>query len=542
MNIIIGNAWVYANGSLHIGHLAALLPGDVLARYHRLKGDTVCFVSGSDCYGTPITLRAKNEKRSPLEISEKYHQSIQSAFEALNFSFDVYSKTTAEHHQTFVDEFHKQLYENKYVVEKTLPQVYCEHCDRYLPDRLVIGICPSCGEEARGDQCDACGSIYQPEELLDIRCFDCHHKPVFKTTNHLYIEISQLKDALTTFLQEHESHWRSNAVAFTKRYLEEGLKDRAITRDLDWGIKVPKEGYENKRLYIWVENVLGYLSTTALWCHRQNIDFKRFWNDQSKHYYVHGKDNIPFHTIILPALLIAHGEEFKLPDEIISSEYLTLEGKKISTSKNYALWLEDINERYHPDAIRYFLLSHNPERKDADFTWDEFLYANNSELLGIYGNFINRTLAFINKSFNHEVPHGSLDLDIKAKIEHTYEEVGSLVEKGKIKKGLRKVIDLARYANKYFDEKRPWATFTEDKISCENTLFNCVQIIVNLATLLEPFLPTSSERVYEWFKLSSTWRLQTIDSYYKVPEIEVLFERLVPSIVEEERKKLDCHQ
>jgi len=539
MNILVGGAWIYANGSIHIGHLAALLPGDVIARYHRLKGDTVCFVSGTDCHGTPITLRAKQEGIKPNDISEKYHRLISESFDYLGFSYDYYGKTTSKEHKNFVKDFHETLYKSEYIVEREEPQAYCKNCDKYLPDRLVIGICPICGGEARGDQCDECSTIYQPEELLDIRCSDCGYEPVFKISKHLYIEISKLKDELENLLEDNQNNWRHNAVAFTKRYIDEGLRDRAITRDLDWGIDVPKAGYEDKKLYIWVENVLGYLSTAQAWCENQGLSFNHFWNGNSRHYYIHGKDNIPFHSIILPALLLAHGGNYHLPDRLVSSEYLTLEGKKISTSKNHALWVEDLIGRYNPDALRYFFICNNPERKDSDFSWEEFFYANNSELLGIYGNFINRTLAFINKSFGGVVPEGTFNTSIKEELEVLYLAVGKDIEAGRLKKGLRKVIDFARFANKYFDEEKPWITAKTNRANCENTLHNCVQIIVNLSVLLEPFIPYSSQKVIKWFDLERQWHIQEIAIGYEIPEIEILFERLDKSIVEFERSKLN---
>jgi len=538
MNILVGGAWIYANGSIHIGHLAALLPGDVIARYHRLKCDKVCFVSGTDCHGTPITLRAKQEGIHPNEISEKYHKLILESFEYLGFSYDYYGKTSSDNHKSFVKTFHERLYESKYIIEKEEPQVFCNKCNKFLPDRLVIGTCPSCGGKARGDQCDECSTIYQPEELLDIKCSDCGCEPEYKISKHLYIEITKLRNELEAFVEANQDNWRHNAITFTKRYIDEGLRDRAITRDLDWGIDVPKAGYEDKKLYIWVENVLGYLSTTEAWCENQGLDFETFWNENSRHYYVHGKDNIPFHSIILPSLLIAHGSDYHLPDRLISSEYLTLEGKKISTSKDYALWVKDFINRYNPDALRYFFISNNPERKDSDFSWEEFLYANNSELLGIYGNFINRTLAFIKKSFGSTVPKGTLDSSIQEKLRDIYLEVGGEIEAGQLKKGLRNALDFARFGNKYFDDEKPWITAKTDRDTCENTLYNCVQIIVNLSILLEPFIPFSSQKVIEWFDLKREWIPQEIEEGHDVPEIEILFERLDKSIIELERSKL----
>lgn len=537
MNILIGGAWVYANGSLHIGHIASLLPGDIIARYYRLKGENVCYVSGSDCHGTPITIRAKQESKSPYEISEKYHNEFVEAFNYLGFSYDYYGKTSSTEHKNFVKKFHKSLYNSESIYEKEEPQAYCETCNKFLPDRLVVGICPKCGKKARGDQCDHCGNIYQPEELEDIKCIECGRKPVFISTKHLYLSISKFEDKLIKLVNNQEG-WRKNAVAFTNRYINEGLRDRAITRDLDWGIDVPKSGYEDKKIYIWAENVLGYLSSSYLYCKEEGLSFNNFWGNNAKHYYVHGKDNIPFHTIILPALLLASDKDYKLPDNIISCEYLTLEGRKISTSENWAIWVKDLVGKYNPDSLRYFLIANGPEKRDADFSWREFVNSNNGELLGAYGNFVNRTLVFIRKSFQSKVPNGAINQNIRTQIEELYESVGRFISCGELKKSLEEVFNFIRKANKYFDEEKPWITAKEEVRKCEETLYNCVYIIVNLAILLEPFLPFSSSKLIDWFRLRKEWKVQTIESGYIIPEIEILFERLDKQIIEEEIEKL----
>ena len=404
-NILIGGAWPYANGSLHIGHISALLPGDVLARYRRACGDQVYFVSGSDCHGTPVAVRAKKEGKTPQEISGFYHDEFVQCFEKLGFSYDCYTRTSDERHKQFVREFHARLYRSEFVYEKETPQAYCEKCESFLADRFVTGICPTCHKEARGDQCDDCGTVLEPENLISPVCAVCGSPVSFRKSRHLYIAISMMEEALR-ILVDNASLWRKNAVSFTKRYIHEGLRDRALTRDLEWGIDVPLEGYDGKTIYIWAENVLGYLSASKCVAEERGTDFSALWGEEAKHYYVHGKDNIPFHTIILPALMIANGGGWHLPDQIVSSEYLTLEGRKISTSQNYAIWVKDIIDRYDPDSIRYFFLANGPEKKDADFSWREFVNSHNGELLGAYGNFVNRSLAFIRKYWNGVVPGG----------------------------------------------------------------------------------------------------------------------------------------
>lgn len=536
-NILVGGAWPYANGSLHIGHIAGLLPGDVIARYHRAIGDDVYFVSGSDCHGTPVAIRAKKDGKTPKEVSDYYHREFTECFEKLGFSYDVYTKTSAQEHKAFVQEFHKKLYESEHVYEKEVPQAYCEQCDTFLADRFVIGKCPKCGSDARGDQCDACGTVLDPENLIDPVCAVCDKPISFKQSKHLYIAISKLEKELRALVDGHPE-WRKNAISFTNRYIEEGLRDRALTRDLDWGIGVPKEGYEEKTIYIWAENVLGYLSASKVAADNRGTDFKALWGENAKHYYVHGKDNIPFHSIILPALLLGNSTDWHLPDQIVSSEYLTLEGRKISTSQNYAIWVNELLEKYEADSIRYYFLANGPEKKDADFSWREYVHSHNGELLGAYGNFVNRSLSFINKYWNGVIPEGTYNPEIKQQITSAYAKVGELIEKGAFKDAINEIFELVRSANKYFDTEQPWITRDADEVTCKNTLYNCVQIISNLAILLYPFIPFSSEKVCSWLKLENKWEYQSVNAGYKLPEIEILFQRIDKKVIEIESEKL----
>ncbi len=521
--ILVAGAWPYANGSLHIGHIAGLLPGDVIARYYRAKGHEVYYVSGSDCHGTPVTIRAKKEGKTPKEVSDSYHKEFTECFEKLGFSYDLYGKTSQKEHVDFVTEFHRQLYQSEYVYEKTDLQAYCKQCNQFLTDRMVEGTCPNCGAHARGDQCDKCGTVLEPESLVEPVCASCKSTPVFQNSKHLYIAINRLKDALTSLMEE--KGYRKNAIAFTKRYIEEGLRDRALTRDLDWGIDVPYEGYEGKKIYIWAENVLGYLSMSSVVAARRGVPFEELWGDNARHYYVHAKDNIPFHTIILPALLIAHGKGYHLPDDIISNEYLTLEGRKISTSENWAIWVKDIVDCYQADSFRYFLISNGPEKRDTDFTWREFINSHNGELLGAYGNLINRVLVFIKKYYEGKVPRGQIEAQIKEKLVTCYEQVGKNIEEGKLKDSIEYIFELVRGANKYFDTKAPWITRTTDPIDCENTIYNCIQQIANFVVLLAPFLPFSSDKVAGWLGINLDWEVKWIETGLMLPETEVIFIR-----------------
>lgn len=524
-NILIGGAWPYANGSLHIGHIAALLPGDILARYYRAKGARVFYVSGSDCHGTPITIRARQENVTPEAISDRYHREFCEVFEKLGFSYDLYTKTSDPRHKAFVTEFHKQLYQSAYIAERTVQQAYCPSCRKVLTDRLVVGTCPVCGAATRGDQCDACGEVLDADTVVNAKCAECGTGLTFGETTQLFLQISKLKIELEDFLHVHP-YWRKNAIAFTKRYIDEGLRDRAITRDLDWGIEVPKKGYEDKRIYIWAENVLGYLSATATLCEEKGIAFAEVFGSDARHYYVHGKDNIPFHTIILPALLLAHSKGLRLPDDIISSEHVTLDGRKISTSQNWAVWAKDLTENYHPDAIRYFFVANGPEKRDTDFSWREFKERNNSELVGAWGNFVNRTLAFVVKYLDNAIPIGAVDDAIAEKVKAAYISVGGKIEKGCFKDALEEIFELVRFGNKYYDFNQPWKTRTEDPPKCRETLFNCTYLIANLAVLLHPFLPFSSKKIICWLGLTTEWAVQDIVCRNIPMDYSVLYSRI----------------
>jgi methionyl-tRNA synthetase len=553
MKILVASAWPYANGSLHIGHLAGLLPADPIARYYRAKGHDVYFVSGSDCYGTPVAIRAKQENKTPEEISDFYHGEFCECFAKLGFSYDRYGKTSSDEHIEFVREFHKKMYESEYVYEKEAPQAFCENCAVALADRFVIGKCPACAKDARGDQCEACGQVLEPENLVEPLCSVCGRTPIFRLTKHLFIAISKFENELSRFVNSREKNnfvnnenpraveWRKNALAFSRKYISEGLRDRAVTRDLDWGINVPKSGYEDKRIYIWAENVLGYLSMSKTVAEQRGENITELWdknNENSRHYYVHGKDNIPFHTIILPSLLLANGGNWKFPDHIISSEYLTIEGQKVSTSRNHAIWLKDIINKYHPDSVRYFILAHGPEKRDADFTWREFVNCHNGELLGAWGNFVNRTLAFVHKYFDGKVPDGKLDCEIHSQILWLYKHAGELIENGNLKEALREIFALARKGNKYFDTHQPWLTRNSDIQHCRGAIFTCVQMIANLSVLLAPFLPFSSRKINCWLGIENNWAMKNISPGSKISPIEILFERLDTKIVEEELRKL----
>lgn len=554
MNIFIGGAWPYANGSLHIGHLSSLLGGDILARYFRLKGDRVLYVSGSDCHGTPITLRARKEGVAPGDISKRYHKEFEECFQKLGFSYDAYGHTDSEEHKAFVEDFFKELYRQNRLYENQSDQTYCPACHQFLPDRFVSGLCPQCGKPARGDQCDACGSLLDPTQLIDKACGICGGVPEIRPARHLFLPLSKYESTLRQWVEK-SSGWRNNALGMTLRYLGEGLVDRAVTRDIDWGVDVPVEGYEEKKIYVWVEAVLGYLSASKTAAQGLGWTLEDFWDPHSPslHYYVHGKDNIPFHSVILPALLLARGE-LKLPDRIISSEYETLNGKKISTSGNWAIWVRYLLEHYDADSIRYFFIANGPEKRDSDFSWREFIGCHNAELVNQLGNLVHRTLVFLKKSYDLKVPLGSLEPFIQSSIEGAYSLAGKSIEEGSFREAIESVTHLVRLGNRYFDEQKPWVTVKEDRPVCDQALFNLLQVIANLSLLLEPFIPFTSKKLTALLNLTfctdtppphstslailHSWAPVYVPPGHSLNEPIPLFQRLDAKRVEEEQERL----
>jgi methionyl-tRNA synthetase len=537
MNTFIGGAWPYANGSLHLGHLAALLPGDILARYYRLKGEKVLYVSGSDCHGTPIALRAKEENIEAKEITDKYHREFKDLFGKLGFSYDLYTRTDDSFHHQKVKGIFKKLYQKGYIYKKEVEQLYCRECDQYLADRYVVGKCPECGEHTRGDQCESCSAMIEAAELKDKKCKICGSRAEVKETEHFYLALSEFEAEIKKTLKNRDN-WRDNAVKLTQKYLKEGLKDRAVSRNLDWGIEVPIKGYSQKKIYVWVEAVLGYLTASQKWAAENSTDWEEFWQKESKSYYIHGKDNIPFHTIILPVLLAAQGN-LNSADNIVSSEYLTIEGRKLSTSKNWAVWVKNFLEDYNPDSIRYYLTVNAPEKRDSNFSWEEFVNNHNGELLAAFGNFVNRNLVFIEKYYDGEIPEARIDPLIEEKLKKSYINTAQKIEETRFKEALENIFSLIRDLNRYFDQKEPWLTRQENPASCRETIYSCTAAIANLSNLLQPFLPFSTAKIKEILNLGQTgWSYFDLDSPKKINQSEILFERIDKKQIEIEREKL----
>lgn len=538
MNILIGISWPFANGELHLGHAASSLSGDVIARYYRLKGNNVCLVSGSDCHGTPIDVKSLQEHKSQKEIVDDCHERFLKDWKDLGVSFDLYNRTDDPYHKEFVQEVFRKYYEKGYLYEKSEEQLYCEHCNLFLADRYIIGVCPKCGADIKGDECEKCGSLLSISEIKDTKCAICGSITQVKETKNLYFALSKFQNIVKELCDANKDLWRRNAVDFTNRYLVEGIPDRCASRSLNWGIDIPIEGYKDKKIYGWFENVWGYVTACKKYCEENNLNWEDFWkkNKKNKIYLVHAKDNIPFHTVIFPSLLSATEDNYKLPDYIVSDNYLTIEGEKLSKSKGNYITLRYLLDKYPVDSIRYFFLINDPDKKDFNFSWNDFINSNNSELLGKWGNFINRTLVFINKSFDGRIEDSNIDEDIENKLKELFNTVGNNIEAGKIKEGLQTIFDFVGYANKYFDEKQPWILAKEDQEKCKEVLFNCSNIIYNVNTLLKPYLPNTSSKVEEFIKKDNNeWKYERLDKANVLDNLTTLFERYDKKVIEEEK-------
>ena len=502
--IFIGVAWPYANGSLHLGHLAGCyLAADIFARYHRMRGNEVLMVSGSDTHGTPITIRADQEGITPAEVVERYHAEFLNTWERLGVTFDLFTHTNTENHERVVHDIFKSLLEQGYIYTANMLLAYCAGCQRFLPDRYVEGICPHCSyDRARGDQCDQCGRTLDPQELIEAQCILCGGRPEFRESEHFFLKLSAFQEPLLDWIRE-QPHWRANVANQTRSFLEGGLKDRAITRDLTWGIPIPVEGYGGKRIYVWFEAVIGYLSAAVEWAANtgQAERWQDFWKDPAtRSYYFIGKDNIPFHSIIWPAMLMGYGNGLNLPYDVPANEFLSLESRKFSTSQNWAVWIPDYLERYDPDPLRYLLSINMPETGDADFSWAEFVRRNNEELVATYGNLVNRVLSFTYRNFDGKVPEpGDLDetdRQILAAARSALDAVGDSLHHTRFKAALSQAFALAQETNRYLDAKAPWRAIKTQRQEAATSLCVAIQVINCLKVILAPFLPFSSQKVH----------------------------------------------
>lgn len=529
-DIFIGGAWPYANYFLHVGHLAALLPGDLLAKYYRGKGDNVIYVSGSDCHGTPITERAKKESVDPYQIAEYYHTEFAKTFDRLGFEYDEYSTTMSEHHKEYVKEKFKKMIENGYIYEKEVEQDYCDECKTFLSDREIEGICPHCGGKSTGDQCDKCGASLDSTEVLDKHCKKCHSKTILKNNKHLYFKLTEFENGLQELINKNKLTWRKNALGEAQKYIDMGLVDRAATRQLDWGVEVPVEGYEDKRIYVWIEAVLGYLSVGEEVAKSRGIDFDKFLSDDNanlKTYYVHGKDNIPFHTTIYPALLLSLKENYRLPDYIVSSAYVNLNNEKMSKSKGNLITANELLDMFESDTLRFYFSFKGPETNDMNCSIDDIIQTHNKFLVGMLGNFVNRNLSFIKKKFDGNITEGTIDEKIKEATNKTYHLAGEYFEKGEIKNAVTSIMEYVNLANKYYDSREPWKQVKENISDFNDTTYTCLYMIANLSNLIEPVLPNASTKIKRMLNLNPyKWEEEMISGDYKLTDVEILYNRL----------------
>ena len=551
--IFVAVAWPYANGPLHLGHIAGCyLSADIFARYHRMKGNEVLMVSGSDTHGTPITIRADQEGITPQEVVERYHAMFLESWQKLGITFDLFTTTNTKNHEKVVHDVFKSLHDKGYIYTDNMLLAYCAQCDRYLPDRYVEGTCPHCGHtRARGDQCDNCGQTLDPQELIDPRCAICGATPEFRESEHFFLKLSAFEKPLLEWVEK-QGYWRNNVKNFTRQFLRDGLKDRAISRDLSWGVPLPLDGYDSKRIYVWFEAVIGYLSAAIEWADQHGGSWEDFWkNPNTKSYYFIGKDNIPFHSIIWPAIIMAYDKGLNLPYDVPANEFLSLENRKFSTSQNWAVWLPDYLERYDPDPLRYLLSINMPESGDSDFSWSEFVRRNNEELVATYGNLVNRVLSFTYRNFDGKVPGiqslDEVDEGLLRTARETMESVDESLYNCRFKAAVTQAFGLAQEANRYLDTKAPWKSIKEDRDQAGASLTVAMQAINCLKTILYPFMPFSSQKVHEFLGFDGpieegAWDFDTIVGGImagaNLRQPSPLYTKLDPELIEEEVQKL----
>ncbi len=549
--ILVTSALPYANGPIHLGHMAgAYLPADFYVRYKRARGEDVLYICGSDEHGVPITIAAENTEKNPEEIVEKYHQANKRIFERFGISFDYFGRTSSEVHHETARNFFLKLYNDGVFKRKTEEQLYDEKADMFLPDRYVQGTCPKCGfEEAYGDQCENCGTSLSPTELKDPKSALTGNQPTTRKTEHLYLPLGNFQDKLEHWLNQKED-WKPNVMGQCKSWLNQGLEDRAVTRDLSWGVPVPVEGMEGKVLYVWFDAPIGYISATKEWAAEQGNPekWKRYWQEEdTKLVHFIGKDNIVFHCIMFPSQLMAHGD-YILPDNVPANEFLNLEGRKFSTSRGWAVWLDEYLEEFEADLMRYVLGTIFPETSDADFSWKDFQNKNNNELADVLGNFINRTLTFTSNYFDGKVPPlddpTARDREILQKITDQKEEVEDRYERYRLREALSETMELARIGNRYFTEKEPWKTRNDDRADCGNTLHVCLQISAALSILFEPVMPEKMKQLRSYLKLGDKiqWSDVTpdlLDEGHPVEAGDILFEKIEDEVVQRQLDKLE---
>jgi methionyl-tRNA synthetase len=547
-HILVCVAWPYAKSSTHIGQIAgAYLPADTFARYHRMAGDSVLMVSGSDEHGTPILVDAEREGISPTAFVARYHQQILDVWKRLGISWDLYTETGTPNHYRITQDFFLTLYQKGYIFKDTMQSPYCPTDRRFLPDRYIEGTCPNCSYPgARGDQCDNCGHTLDPVDLINPKCRLCGSQTSaieIRETEHFFLDLPKLQGQLEQWISEDKDHWRPNTVSFVTNWLKEGLRARAITRDLDWGVPIPLEGYEDKRIYVWFDAVIGYFSATVEWAHnqgREKLDaWKEWWvpgktTPPVKSYYFIGKDNIPFHAIIWPAMLIGYGDR-NLPYDVPANEFMTMSGAKASSSRGNVIWTRDVLDRFSADTLRYYLSATAPEGRDTDFTFEELVRRNNDELVANYGNVVHRTLTFLQSKFGGVVPEPQelreADRGILAEVERGLGLVGHNIALCHMKDGLNVAMNVARAANRYLDEQAPWKQIKTNREAAGTTIYVMLQVLSGLHTMFAPYLPFSSQQLHGYLgfegDVSKTpWRQEPVPSSITLPVPAPLFPKL----------------
>lgn len=545
----------YTNGPIHIGHLAGVyVPADIYSRYLRLTGNDVAFICGSDEHGVPITIKAKKEGVTPQDIVDKYHAIIKQSFIDFGITFDNYSRTTAKIHHDTAQEFFKTLYDKNEFVEEVTEQLYDAEANQFLADRFVTGTCPKCGnEEAYGDQCESCGSSLNATDLINPKSAITGNVPSLKETKHWFLPLNKHEDFLREWiLKGHKKDWKPNVYGQVKSWIDDGLRPRAVTRDLDWGIPVPVPGGEGKVLYVWFDAPIGYISATKEWAEREGKNWEDYWKDEdTKLVHFIGKDNIVFHCIIFPAMLKAEGS-YILPDNVPANEFLNLEGQKLSTSKNWAVWLPDylIDFPNQQDVLRYALTANAPESKDNDFTWKDFQARNNNELVAIFGNFINRVVVLTNKYYDGIIPtpsdYSTIDEETLAAVKAYPAVISSSIERYRFREASQELMNLARLGNKYLADEEPWKTFKTDEARTKTVMFVALQIASALAVLSEPFLPFTSTKLKGilnsndngWEDVSTINIL--IQASHQIGKGELLFSKIEDSEIQIQLDKLEA--
>jgi methionyl-tRNA synthetase len=542
----------YANGPVHIGHLAGVyIPADIYVRYLRSKGDDVAFICGSDEHGVPITLRAQKEGTTPQAIVDKYHTQIQQSFNDFGIAFDIYSRTSSPIHHDTASNFFKTLNDNNEFIEKESEQFFDESANQFLADRYIMGTCPKCGNpDAYGDQCEKCGTSLSPDELGDPRSMLSGAKPIKKNTKHWYLPLDKYENWLREWILDGHKEWKSNVYGQCKSWIEQGLHPRAVTRDLDWGVPVPVKGAEGKVLYVWFDAPIGYISATREWAERTGKNWEDYWKkDDTRLLHFIGKDNIVFHCIIFPTMLKAHGD-YILPDNVPANEFLNLEGNKISTSRNWAVWLHEylIDFPDKQDVLRYVLTSNAPETKDNDFTWKDFQARNNNELVAIFGNFVNRAVVLTNKYYEGAIPNPAEftenDQELIKAISEFPAKITASLDQFRFREALAILIDLARTGNKYLAENEPWKLIKTDAERTATIMYLANQVVANLAILSEPFLPHTAIKLKAMLNQTSlSWNeaggYEILSVGHRISEATLLFQKIEDSEIENQIQKLE---